>query len=176
MLSNTMNANLLHFLATPRIHAYYLAHAQISPSGGVRRKKASSVDDVDSLLPVTTRHRNSSDEANSRVLFPLDSVPRTDSRRAFSFSLSGSLAQGEIRRGSCTIVGPLLSRDARSVCPPRSGDVHDITIEILSSVALDTEYFLRRTQKNHSDWKIKSLSILIISLCVINDFGILHFL
>jgi len=50
------------------------------------------VDDVDPLLPVTTRRRNSSDRANSRVLFPPDSVPLADSGSAFSFSLSGSLS------------------------------------------------------------------------------------
>jgi len=62
-------------------HAYYLAHAQISPSGvtGERERKKASLVDVDPLLPVTTCRRNSSDEANSRVLFPLDSVPRADS-------------------------------------------------------------------------------------------------
>lgn len=39
--ATTVNADLLHFLATPRIRAYYLAHAQISPSGeaGGREKE-----------------------------------------------------------------------------------------------------------------------------------------
>lgn len=74
---------------------------------------------------VTTRHRNSSDEANSRVLFLLDSVPRADSGRVFSSSLS----RGEIRRGSCVIAG-LSCPEIRSACPLRSGDAHDTAIEI----------------------------------------------
>jgi len=111
-------------------HTYYLAHAQISPSGvtGERERKKASLVDVDPLLPVTTCRRNSSDEANSRVLFPLDSVPRADSGgRAFGSSLSGSLSQGEIRRGSCAIAG-LSCPEMRVRHARHDGDTYRLSI------------------------------------------------
>jgi len=100
-LSNTMNESLLLFLATPRIpiricitsrmHKLVPRERGLVPNERVREweserererekeRESSSVDDVDPLLLVTTRRRNSSDEANSRVLFPPDSVPHADS-------------------------------------------------------------------------------------------------
>lgn len=113
---------------------YYLTRAQLSPSGVTRDRggvgggggssqQRSTVDDVDPLPPVTTCRRNSSNEANSRVLFPPDSVPHADNGRERALS-----SQGEIRRGSCTIAACPLSRDAHSTCPPRSADAHDTTI------------------------------------------------